>query len=351
MSAARVLVAEDEQVCSLVVQRLMTKAGYEVKVVKDGQSALNELANDNYAAALVDWMLPVVDGIEVLRRMAQLASSKRPRTILTSVIDIPAAREYAIAAGAVDFLPKPVAPAKLLQLLKELCATNDSLAAPPPETESHPLVRTAAWLELGTRSTAPLGDMLGASVAASSMSSTVEADGMICFAVTLVDAARGCEVVASVLASPESTLEIGKQMLGGESTSDEAAEAVAEVVNVVAGVVKAAFVADGFSFTLGLPVRLSPAEFSQRQTKCLASAAVNLSLGEHKFALSYLVKQTMAVEVLAEELHEGYVLAEDLRRNGALLLPICTRLTEGAARRIRETCKGTRVRVVPPMRS
>jgi len=350
-AAARILVAEDEQVCSLVVQRLMTKAGYEVTVVRDGQAALNELATHTYTAALVDWMLPVIDGIEVLRRISQMTSEQRPVTILTSVIDIPSAREYALAAGAADFLAKPVAPAKLLQLLQEMCGTNDVRVAPtqhPPKT--HPLVRTAAWLELGARSTSPLGDLLGAPVVASSVSPAAESEGVLCIAATLVDPSHGCELIASVLASPESTLEIGKQMLGGEASEAEATDALAEVVNVVAGVVKAAFVTDGFAFTLGLPGRLSSQDFQKRQTTALASAAVNLTLGEHRFVLSYLVTQTTTLEISAEELHEGYVLAEDLRRNGALLLPICTRLTEGAARRIRETCKGMRVLVCPPMR-
>lgn len=348
-AAARILVAEDEQVCSLVVQRLMTKAGYEVTVVRDGQAALNELATNTYAAALVDWMLPVVDGIEVLRHIARMATEHRPVTILTSVIDIPSAREYALAAGAADFLAKPVAPARLLQLLKEMCATNDASEAPTEAAaKAHPLARSTTWQELGSRSTSPLGDLLGAPVVASSVSPATGSDGVLCIAATLVDPAHGCEIVASVLASAESTLEIGKQMLGGEATEAEAADALAEMVNVVAGVVKAAFVEEGFAFALGLPGQLTSPEFQRRQSSALASAAVNLTLGEHRFVLSYLVTQTTAIELPAEELHEGYVLAEDLRRNGALLLPICTRLTEGAARRIRETCQGTRVLVVRP---
>jgi CheY-like chemotaxis protein len=348
MSAARVLVAEDEQVCSLVVQRLMTKAGYEVTVVRDGQAAITELETNEYSAALVDWMLPVLDGIEIVRRVAAMKNPKKPRTILTSVIDIPAAREYAIAAGAVDFLAKPVAPAKLLQLLKETCGTANDVAVTKPET-SHPLVRSNAWLELGARSVSPLGDLLGVPVSAESMTTTANADGAICLAAALVDPARACEVFTSVIAVPDSALEIGKTMLG-EANEEEAADAVSEVVNVVAGVVKAAFVADGFSFTLSLPGRFSPADFHKRQAAALATASVNLILNGKKFILSYLVTSTSVVEIPAEELHEGYVLAEDLRRNGALLLPICTRLTEGAARRIRETCKGTKVKVCPPMR-
>lgn len=215
--------------------------------------------------------------------------------------------------------------------------------------EPHPLVRTNAWLELGAHSTSPVGDLLGAPVTASAVSATTESNGAVCLAANLVDPVRGCEVLACVLASPESTLEIGKQMLG-EASDAEAADALAEVVNVVAGVVKAAFVTDGFTFTLGLPGRLSPGEFQDRQGSALASAAVNLSLGEHQFVLSYLVTETAILEMLAEDLREGYVLAQDLRLGGEPLLPSATRLTEGTARQIREACKGMRVKVCAPMR-
>ena len=56
--------------------------------------------------------------------------------------------------------------------------------------------------------------------------------------------------------------------------------------------------------------------------------------------LAFLVKSSSPTLVPVEELREGSILAEDLRRDGALLLPACTRLTEGAAKRIREACTG-----------
>jgi len=350
MSAAKILLAEDEQVCSLVVQRLVTKAGYEVTLVRDGLAAIEELEKNEYAAALVDWMLPGLDGIEIVRRVAAMKSARKPRTILTSVIDIPTAREYALAAGAVDFLPKPVAPAKLLEVLRLHCA-NDTDGSKSDEREmSHPLARSAAWLELGNKAAGPLSDLLGAPVVAESMDAKLDVNDAMCFAASVVDASRGCEVLVSVVAAQASAFEISRQMLGEDSTEAETSDALAEVVNVVAGVVKAAFVSDGFQLTLSLPAKLQLTDFKRRQDVALAATAVNLRLGAHPFALSYLVTSTAVLELGAEELHEGYVLAEDLKRNGALLLPACTRLTESAARRVRETCAGMRVKVCPPMR-
>jgi len=215
----------------------------------------------------------------------------------------------------------------------------------------HPVARTAAWAALGAESTTPLGDLLGAPVVPTSITELAESASVLCVALTLVDAARGCEVVASVLATRTSTHAIGKQMLGEETTYEDAAEALAEVVNVVAGVVKAAFVDEGFSFTLGLPAEISATELEELQASAVATTAIHVALGEHAFALSYLVTQSAATRVLAEDLHEGWVLAQDLRVDGVLVMAHSTRLTEGAARSIRETCRGLRVLAYPPIRA
>ena len=101
MSAApHILIAEDEHVSSLVLQRLLVKAGYEVTVVRDGKQALQHAQKNSYAAMIVDWMLPELDGIEVVRTIATSNLDHKPKMLLCSVIDIPAAQEYAVAAGA-----------------------------------------------------------------------------------------------------------------------------------------------------------------------------------------------------------------------------------------------------------
>ena len=109
---------------------------------------------------------------------------------------------------------------------------------------------------LGARATQPLEALLGSAAVPCGQTTTAEAAGTLCLAATLVDATRGCEVCCSVLAVPEATLAVGQAMLG-RRPPEEAADAMSEVVDVVTGVVKAAFIGDGFTFTLGLPAMLS----------------------------------------------------------------------------------------------
>jgi hypothetical protein len=143
-------------------------------------------------------------------------------------------------------------------------------------------------------------------------------------------------------------------MLGEKPANvQEAADAMAEVLNVVAGVVKTAFVAHGFKFTIVLPSRVTTTEVRKIIDGGFATIVTTVTLGDISFNLGFSVGAAGAVEMKAEELREGFVLAEDVKNasGNVILLPACTRLTATAAQRLRETCKGRVVRVHVPLAS
>lgn len=67
----KILCIEDEHFISELYVRAMTSAGYEVKVVVDGQSGLEEAKTDNYDIILLDIMVPTLTGIEVLKQLRE----------------------------------------------------------------------------------------------------------------------------------------------------------------------------------------------------------------------------------------------------------------------------------------
>lgn len=103
----RILVAEDDPFSSHFLQKTLTKWGYEVVVAEDGLKALNVLqGSDAPQLAIVDWMMPGIDGLELCRRI-RLADSGR----LTYIIMLTAKGEVedlvqAMDAGADDFTTK-----------------------------------------------------------------------------------------------------------------------------------------------------------------------------------------------------------------------------------------------------
>jgi len=343
MSPLRVLVAEDEAVTSKFVQHCLAKAGYEVVVVTDGRAAARQLESGGFFAALVDWMLPELDGIEVVRKSAQ--HEKQPFTVLTSVIDIPSARGYALAAGAHDFLAKPFVSTKLLELLR---------AKHPPEArpvdEGHPLVRAAGWKDLAKILATPVGALLGVTATGEAVAELGPAARFV--TCTLTDVNRGCELLLATLAQEADARAVAHSMLGEDVEGSEIGDALAEVLNVVIGVVKSAFVKDGFSFTMGLPSQVTRADVERGRSGAAALASLRVSVPGAAVTMSVAVRATDALAIRVDELREGHVLAEDLRTSaGALLVPACTRITESAARRLRETMKGRSVRVCAPARA
>lgn len=65
----KVLCIEDEHFIGELYTRALTKAGYQVKTIADGQKALEAAETDEYDIILLDLMIPTVSGIEILRKL------------------------------------------------------------------------------------------------------------------------------------------------------------------------------------------------------------------------------------------------------------------------------------------
>ena len=84
----RVLIAEDEAYLNRILEKVLAKAGYAVDSCADGQEALEYLeSTDAYDAAILDIMMPRVDGLTVLRRIRERGSDL-PVLLLLSLIHI-----------------------------------------------------------------------------------------------------------------------------------------------------------------------------------------------------------------------------------------------------------------------
>jgi CheY-like chemotaxis protein len=106
--AMRVLVAEDEKVTRLRLERLLTEWGFEVETVVDGQAAWERLCSkDPPRLCIIDWMMPTLKGTEVCR----LVREKFPEEsfyliILTARQGVDNLIE-GLGAGADDYVAKP----------------------------------------------------------------------------------------------------------------------------------------------------------------------------------------------------------------------------------------------------
>jgi two-component system, OmpR family, response regulator MprA len=114
----RVLVVDDDPAVSGALNRALRLEGYDVSLAADGTHALEEVAVRPPDAVILDIGLPVVDGLEVCRRL-RAADNDTPVLMLTAR-DAINDRVQGLDAGADDYLVKPFALAELLARLRAL---------------------------------------------------------------------------------------------------------------------------------------------------------------------------------------------------------------------------------------
>ena len=122
----RVLVAEDNLVFQWGLRKMLTQWGYDVVVVGDGETAWQFLQDeDGPRLAILDWLMPGLNGVEVCRRVrASNQSSYVYMLILTGKADSEDL-VTAMDAGADDYVTKPFKSAELRARLRAGCRILD----------------------------------------------------------------------------------------------------------------------------------------------------------------------------------------------------------------------------------
>lgn len=109
----RVLVADDDRVTTELLRRTLVHEGYEVETVPDGEKAWNVLAAGSVRVLICDWEMPGMTGPELCRRIRAEGGGYVYVIMLTSRSGASHMAE-AIAAGADEFLSKPIEASELL---------------------------------------------------------------------------------------------------------------------------------------------------------------------------------------------------------------------------------------------
>lgn len=110
------IIDDDEELCDLVSEYL-TVEGFESSCVHDGEMGLKKAASGDFDLAILDVMLPKMNGFEVLRHLRE--TSKLPVLMLTARGD-DMERIVGLEIGADDYLPKPFNPRELVARLRAI---------------------------------------------------------------------------------------------------------------------------------------------------------------------------------------------------------------------------------------
>ncbi len=130
----RILVAEDDVRLAGLLEESLGEAGWQVDVVYDGRSAHQRLLTDaGFDVALLDWMLPGMDGVTAARQLRDLGVTI-PILMLTARGDV-RDRIDGLDAGADDYLPKPFDLDELLARLRALYRRGSSAGQAPVQVD------------------------------------------------------------------------------------------------------------------------------------------------------------------------------------------------------------------------
>lgn len=119
----RILVVEDEAELADFVVRGLREEGFAVSHATDGESARDALGADSWDLVLLDWWLPAVDGLTILKRYRE-GGGTAPVLFLTAR-DSVADRVRGLDGGADDYLVKPFAFDELLARVRALLRRRD----------------------------------------------------------------------------------------------------------------------------------------------------------------------------------------------------------------------------------
>jgi CheY-like chemotaxis protein len=114
-----ILVVDDDELVLLAIQELLTPLGFSVTRASNGADALQKAASQQFDIVILDVIMPEMDGFEICRKMRQLPAYHEMPILMLTAKSGEEDKQRGMEAGANLYLPKPIAPKRLIALVEE----------------------------------------------------------------------------------------------------------------------------------------------------------------------------------------------------------------------------------------
>jgi two-component system phosphate regulon response regulator PhoB len=118
MMSQKILVVEDEAPIVTLLRYNLEREGFEVLEAGDGEEAMLLAMEKNPDLILLDWMLPLLSGVEVCRRLRRTPETKAIPVIMLTARGDEGDRIRGLNAGADDYITKPFSPSELIARIR-----------------------------------------------------------------------------------------------------------------------------------------------------------------------------------------------------------------------------------------
>jgi two-component system phosphate regulon response regulator PhoB len=131
----KILVAEDDPMTLQLIHFKLKQSGFAVAMARDGEEALRQVHSEQPDLVILDGMMPLLDGFEVLHHMKESPEMKRIPVIMLTARTQDADMQRGLGLGAADYVVKPFSPTELLNRVRKVlgCAPTPGTGLFPPK--------------------------------------------------------------------------------------------------------------------------------------------------------------------------------------------------------------------------
>lgn len=120
---AKILLAEDEEVLRMLVVDTLEDEGYSIDEASDGEEAYNLIKQNSYDLILLDYMMPVYTGLELIEMIRK--DHNTTKIMMLSAKSQSADQQKVLDAGANYFMSKPFSPISLVERIEEILGESE----------------------------------------------------------------------------------------------------------------------------------------------------------------------------------------------------------------------------------
>ncbi len=319
--------------------RYLQPAGHEVACVPDLKGAMAMVDRKIPDVVVLDWALS--GSAAFLQRLRRSEASTRPYVLAVSSRPNAADLTAAVAAGADDFMRKPLVRDELVIRVGALDRIRAWAAkvfggGASIDLSSTDISRLQAWLAADISISKDIGELIGQPITTTTGVDAGASDNVLGAHIPLTLPAEQTEVRLTVGVDASSLAQLGALILGDAAAPEDALrDVLREFANTAGGGFVRAAAREGVSLTCGLPCDVTAGALNHCKSTAQRRFTVTAADGSFRvtFELEVLAKALRRVNV--GQLVEGMVLARDLHTDaGALLVPAGTRLTSSQIERM-----------------